>query len=74
MSLLEVWDASAANPYYPTVSKERQFLVGFSLLFTGMCWYHRVRSKQLSNVVLALVLTGLFGLSKFDTIKDETTS
>ena len=35
MSLLDVWEASAANPYYPTVSKDSQFLVGFTLLFAG---------------------------------------
>ena len=35
MSLNEVWDAAAGSPFYPAVSKERQFLVGFSLLVTG---------------------------------------
>jgi len=34
-SLLEIWEASAANPYYPAVPKERQFLVGATLLVLG---------------------------------------
>lgn len=33
--LLEIWEASAAQPYYPSVSKNAQFIVGFSLLLTG---------------------------------------
>lgn len=35
MSLDEVWEAAAGNPFHPAVSKERQFLVGFTLLLTG---------------------------------------
>lgn len=35
MSLSEVWDAAAANSFTPTIGKERQFLVGFTLLLTG---------------------------------------
>jgi len=34
-SLLDVWEASAANPYYPAVAKERQFIVGATLLVLG---------------------------------------
>ena len=35
MSLNDVWDGAAGSPFYPLVSKDRQFLVGFSLLFIG---------------------------------------
>lgn len=35
MSLNEVWEAAAGSPFSPVVSKERQFLVGFTLLFIG---------------------------------------
>jgi len=35
MSLNEVWEAASANPYTPLVSKDSQFLVGFTLLLTG---------------------------------------
>lgn len=31
-SLLEVWDSAAGSPFYPTINKDRQFIVGFSLL------------------------------------------
>ncbi|KAH7065307.1 hypothetical protein B0J12DRAFT_30691 [Macrophomina phaseolina] len=33
--LLEIWEASAAQPYYPAVSKNAQFIVGFSLLLAA---------------------------------------
>ena len=36
MSLNDVWEAAAGKPFYPTVSKDWQFTVGFLLLFTGM--------------------------------------
>lgn len=35
MSLSEVWDQAASSPFYPLVPKERQFLVGFTLLLIG---------------------------------------
>ena len=35
MSLNEVWVAAAGRPFHPVVAKERQFLVGFTLLLTG---------------------------------------
>lgn len=31
----EIWEGAAGSPFYPLVPKERQFLVGFTLLFTG---------------------------------------
>ncbi|PSN71741.1 hypothetical protein BS50DRAFT_629877 [Corynespora cassiicola Philippines] len=30
--LLDVWEAASASPYYPPVSKDSQFTVGFALL------------------------------------------
>ena len=35
MSLNEVWEAAAGSPFSPIVSKDQQFLVGFTLLFIG---------------------------------------
>ncbi|KAK0509255.1 hypothetical protein JMJ35_008626 [Cladonia borealis] len=32
MSLNEVWEGAAGSPFYPTVSKDKQFLVGSTLL------------------------------------------
>lgn len=36
MSLLEVWEAAAGSPFQPTVSKENQLTLGFSLLLMGI--------------------------------------
>jgi cell cycle checkpoint protein len=36
MSLNEVWEAAAGSPFHPAIPKERQFVVGFSLLLTGI--------------------------------------
>lgn len=44
-SLRDIWEASVSQPYEPTIGKNRQLVVGFTLL------------------VLAILLTGLFGLS-----------
>ncbi|RDH37008.1 hypothetical protein BDQ94DRAFT_104601 [Aspergillus welwitschiae] len=35
MSLNEAWQAASASPYTPPVSKDNQFLVGFSLLLAA---------------------------------------
>lgn len=35
MSLNEVWVGAAGSPFLPVVAKERQFLVGFTLLLIG---------------------------------------
>lgn len=35
MSLNDVWDGAAGSPFYPLVSKDSQFFVGFSLLLVG---------------------------------------
>lgn len=45
--LHDIWEASASQPFEPTVGKNTQFRVGFALL------------------LIALVLTGLFGLSMY---------
>lgn len=34
--LLDVWEAAASSPFYPTVSKGQQFTVGFLLLVICM--------------------------------------
>lgn len=35
MSLNEVWDTAAPNPFYPFIAKDSQFFYGFSLLLAG---------------------------------------
>lgn len=35
MSLNDVWEGAAGSPFYPAVSKDKQFLVGFTLLLIG---------------------------------------
>lgn len=49
MSLNDLWEGAAENPYYPAVAKERQFLVASILLLTGMCSY-QYNSRQLIPV------------------------
>lgn len=34
--LQSLWDASASQPFTPTISKEQQFTVGFILLFAAL--------------------------------------
>jgi hypothetical protein len=67
MSLYEVWQSAAGNPFQPTVGKESQLFVGLSLLFIGelhqlaalgyctdlcRCNIHRtVRTKQKPSVI-----------------------
>ncbi|GAB7322211.1 hypothetical protein MBLNU13_g03212t1 [Cladosporium sp. NU13] len=34
--LQSLWDASASQPFTPTISKEQQFTVGFALLFAAL--------------------------------------
>jgi hypothetical protein len=34
--LQSLWDASASQPFTPTISKEQQFTVGFTLLFAAL--------------------------------------
>ena len=63
MSLNDVWEAAAANPFHPAVSKDWQFSLGFTLLLIGIvkgCNHESVDAE----ICLAFVLTGLFGLSE----------
>lgn len=66
MSLNEVWEAAAGNPFHPTISKDRQFLVGFTLLLTGKTPSDCLdggKGKGAERIHIAFLLTGLFGLS-----------
>jgi hypothetical protein len=49
--LQQLWDASASQPFAPTISKDQQFTVGFVLLFaalvlTGLFGMSMFRSLQ----------------------------
>jgi len=35
-SLHEVWQAASGSPFVPTIGKDSQFLVGFTLLVLGL--------------------------------------
>ena len=35
MSLYDVWEGAARSPFFPLVSKDSQFFVGFTLLLAG---------------------------------------
>jgi len=35
-SLHEVWQAASGSPFLPTIGKDSQFLVGFTLLSLGL--------------------------------------
>ncbi|KAJ5611960.1 hypothetical protein N7528_009065 [Penicillium herquei] len=36
MSLNQVWEAASATPFYPIISKDNQFAVGFNLLICAV--------------------------------------
>ena len=66
MSLNDVWEAAAANPFHPVVGKDWQFSLGFTLLLIGIvqsCNHERVDADNYP----AFILTGLFGLSEVST-------
>lgn len=48
MSLNEVWEGAAGSPFYPLVSKDSQFLVGFSLLLAGENPHRLIYDKLLT--------------------------
>ena len=50
MSLHEVWEAAAGNPFSPTVSKDYQLAVGFTLLLIGR-WHSPLKRVTLLTVV-----------------------
>ena len=67
MSLNEVWEGAAGSPFYPTVSKERQFLVAFSLLLVGQFESAVMGTEyngRYADWRLGFILTSLFGLSE----------
>ena len=66
MSLNEIWEAAAGSPFSPIVSKDLQFLVGFTLLFVGKSspLTECLENGMLKKILSAFVLTGLFGLSE----------
>jgi len=35
-SLLEVWQSASGSPFFPTIGKDSQFVVGFVLLLVGI--------------------------------------
>ena len=35
-SLIDIWEASASQPFEPAVAKEQQFSVGFTLLLFAL--------------------------------------
>lgn len=35
-SLQQIWDASASQPFSPSIAKPQQFVVGFGLLFAAL--------------------------------------
>ncbi|KAM0720092.1 hypothetical protein Q7P37_004228 [Cladosporium fusiforme] len=64
-SLQEIWDASASQPFEPTIAKSQQFTVGFALLFaalvlTGLFGLNN-NLKNLSLYALPASLTFGFG-------------
>jgi hypothetical protein len=64
MSLNELWEGAAGSPYSTFVTKDCQFFVGFTLLLTGKEVLEVGRLRSLLIVSLALILSGLFGLSE----------
>lgn len=63
MSLLDVWQAAANNPFQPTIGKESHFKVGFGLLFLGKILNLTQYAVYRVNRSKAFVLTCFFGLS-----------
>lgn len=64
MSLNDVWVGAAGSPFNPVVAKERQFLVGFTLLLIGQFHSSFIKVEFATNIFgQGFVLTGLFSLS-----------
>lgn len=64
LPLQALWEAAAGQEYQPTIGKESQFTVGFSLLVAGKFQATSSISTSTDQLSAALLLTGLFGLSK----------
>lgn len=63
--LQDLWDASASQPFAPTIDKSQQFTVGFGLLFAalvftglfGLSKYFRCLSLGRDGVLIILQTT-----------------
>lgn len=59
-SLQEVWKGAAASPFIPTIGKDSQFTVGFSLLTIGILLIGFFgMNRSLANVLLIGTPAGL---------------
>jgi cell cycle checkpoint protein len=56
MSLYEVWEAAASSPFSPSVSKDNQLTVGFTLLIIGVLF------TGLFGLNRSLPLVALYGI------------
>lgn len=56
MSLYEVWEAAASSPFNPSLSKDNQLTVGFTLLLIGVIF------TGLFGLSRSLPSIALFGL------------
>lgn len=66
MSLNEVWEGASSSPFYPSVPKSAEFFLGFTLLSTGKQSQLSIHCSGIhADLIVAIVLTGLFGLSMF---------
>jgi len=65
MSLNDVWEAASGNPFYPTVSKERQFFVGFTLLLAAILlagfFGLNLSAKSHQSILIAIPASLAFG-------------
>ena len=64
--LQDVWNAAAASPYEPTIGKNSQFALGFSLLSFGS--FSPYELDVVANLDAALIMSGYFSLSGFLTV------
>lgn len=62
--LLQVWEAAKADPFYPSVSKNSQFAVGFVLLLIGIDTFALLLVYRVPNKSLAFILSGVFALNR----------
>ena len=60
MSMNNAWEGAAGSPFYPVISKERQFLVGFSLLLVGQSSTTHIRFIIQLMIQLSLRPYGAF--------------
>jgi hypothetical protein len=48
--LLDIWEASSSQPFQPTISKDAQFNVGFTLLLFGLVCAGLIGLSMLSSI------------------------